>query len=42
VIVLGFVVLKVLTERPEDAGWLTDDERSTLVRYAAGLVRDRG
>jgi MFS transporter, ACS family, tartrate transporter len=30
-IVLGFVVLKVLTERPEDAGWLTDDERSTLV-----------
>jgi len=30
-IVLGFVVLRVLTERPADATWLTDDERAALI-----------
>jgi MFS transporter, ACS family, tartrate transporter len=30
-IVLGVVVLEALTERPEDARWLTDKERATLV-----------
>jgi ACS family tartrate transporter-like MFS transporter len=30
-IILGFVVLKVLAERPEDATWLTPAERATLV-----------
>src|SRR4029078_10490501 len=30
-VVLGFVVLKVLAERPEDAAWLTESERVTLV-----------
>jgi ACS family tartrate transporter-like MFS transporter len=29
-IVLGVVVLKVLTERPEEATWLTEQERATL------------
>jgi MFS transporter, ACS family, tartrate transporter len=29
-IVLGFVVLKFLTETPEDAGWLSEEERSAL------------
>src|SRR4029077_10387775 len=33
-VVLGFVVPGVLTERPEDAMWLTASERATLV---AGL-----
>ena len=30
-IVLGFVVLKFLTERPEEAAWLTQAERQSLV-----------
>ncbi len=30
-IVLGFVVLKVLAERPDDASWLTEPERAALV-----------
>ena len=30
-IVLGFVVLRVLAERPEDATWLTPRERAALV-----------
>ena len=30
-VVLGFVVLFYLTERPEDARWLTDDEWTALV-----------
>jgi ACS family tartrate transporter-like MFS transporter len=30
-VVLGIVVLKVLTERPEEAAWLTSAERATLV-----------
>jgi MFS family permease len=33
VVVLGFVVLAVMTERPEEAAWLTEDERQ--------IVRDR-
>jgi ACS family tartrate transporter-like MFS transporter len=30
--VLGFVVLRVLTDRPEDAAWLATEEREWLVR----------
>src|SRR3954471_7054566 len=30
-IILGFVVLMVLAERPEEAAWLTDAERAALV-----------
>jgi len=30
-IVLGFVVLRVLTDRPVDAGWLSDEERAALI-----------
>jgi ACS family tartrate transporter-like MFS transporter len=30
-VVLGVVVLRALTERPEDAEWLTEPERATLV-----------
>ena len=30
-IILGFVVLKVLTDRPENAGWLKKEEREWLV-----------
>ncbi len=36
--VLGFVVLRYLTERPEEARWLPDAERAWLVRR---LGRDR-
>ena len=41
-IVLGFVALKVLAERPEDAAWLTARERDALaacLREEAGAVR---
>jgi MFS transporter, ACS family, tartrate transporter len=38
-IVLGFVVLRVLTEHPSDAAWLTVDERAALL---ASLEADRG
>ena len=38
-IILGFVVLKVLAERPEEATWLTPAERATLV---ACLNQDAG
>jgi MFS transporter, ACS family, tartrate transporter len=37
-IVLGIVVLKVLTEKPEDARWLTDAERAALI----ASLRDDG
>lgn len=37
-IVLGFVVLRFLTERPEDARWLSDEQRAWLVER---LRRDR-
>jgi ACS family tartrate transporter-like MFS transporter len=30
-VVLGFVVLKFLTDKPEDAAWLADEERKWLV-----------
>ena len=42
-IVLGFVVLKVLDEGPEDAAWLTERERALLVaclREDAGARRE--
>ncbi|HEV3062211.1 MAG TPA: MFS transporter [Vicinamibacterales bacterium] len=31
-VVLGVVVLRVLTERPQEAGWLTEAQRAALVR----------
>ncbi len=34
-ILLGFLTLKVLTNRPEQAAWLTDDERTWLVTTLA-------
>jgi ACS family tartrate transporter-like MFS transporter len=37
-IILGFVVLRYLTERPEDATWLRTDQRAWLV---SRLARDR-
>src|SRR5262249_19440719 len=30
-VVLGFVVLRVLTDSPGDAAWLTDEERTALI-----------
>jgi MFS transporter, ACS family, tartrate transporter len=41
VAVLGIVVLAVLTERPEDAVWLTDDEKRTIRERVSGEVRHR-
>jgi MFS transporter, ACS family, tartrate transporter len=43
-IVLGFVVLKFLTETPDDAGWLSEEERSALttcLREDAGSRRHK-
>jgi len=37
-VVLGFLTLKVLTDRPEQATWLKDDERSWLIET---LARER-
>jgi MFS family permease len=39
VTVLGLVVLRVLTERPEEATWLTDAERAVIRARVAGEVR---
>jgi MFS family permease len=39
VTVLGFVVLRVLTERPEDARWLTEAERTLVRARVAGEVK---
>jgi len=36
---LGLVVLAVLTERPEDATWLTDEEKRTIRERVSGEVR---
>jgi len=41
VVVLGLVVLKVMTERPEDATWLTAEERQTVRDRVAGEKRPR-
>ena len=38
VTVLGLVVLRVLTERPEEATWLTDAERAVIRARVAGEV----
>jgi MFS transporter, ACS family, tartrate transporter len=40
-IVLGFVVLRVLTERPSDASWLTVEERAALVASLDADPKDR-
>src|SRR6476646_821634 len=39
VAVLGLVVLAVLTERPEEAAWLTDDEKRIIHERVSGEVR---
>jgi ACS family tartrate transporter-like MFS transporter len=39
VAVLGLVVLAVLTERPEEATWLTDDEKQLIRERVRGEVR---
>ena len=39
VAILGFVVLAVLTERPEDASWLTEHERALIHQRVHGEVR---
>ena len=41
VVLLGFVVLRVMTERPEDADWLTEDERQYVRERVAGEKRPR-
>jgi len=41
VAVLGLVVLAVLTERPEEAAWLTDDEKRIIREHVSGEVRHR-
>jgi len=41
VAVLGLVVLAVLTERPEEASWLTDDEKRVIREGVSGEVRHR-
>jgi ACS family tartrate transporter-like MFS transporter len=41
VVILGFVVLKVMTERPEDADWLTEDERQYVRNRVAAEKRPR-
>ncbi len=41
VVILGLVVLKVMTERPEDATWLTEEERQTVRDRVAGEQRPR-
>ena len=39
VAVLGFVVLRVLTERPEEATWLTETEKRLVIERVRGEVR---
>jgi ACS family tartrate transporter-like MFS transporter len=41
-VVLGFVVLGALTERPEDAAWLEPSERTALARCLADEAGARG
>jgi MFS transporter, ACS family, tartrate transporter len=41
VAVLGVVVLAILTERPEHADWLSDDEKRTIRERVSGEVRHR-
>ncbi len=40
-IILSFVVLNYLTDRPADAGWLADDERAWLAERMAREARTR-
>src|SRR6185312_3351578 len=39
VALLGIVVLAVLTERPEQAAWLTDEEKRIVLAHVKGEVR---
>jgi MFS family permease len=41
VVALGFVVLAVMTERPQDAEWLTAEERETVRERVASEQRPR-
>jgi MFS family permease len=41
VAILGFVVLAVMTERPQDAIWLTEEERETVRERVANEKRPR-
>src|SRR5580704_11845685 len=38
---LGLLTLRLLADRPEDAGWLTGDECAALQEVLAGEVRER-
>jgi ACS family tartrate transporter-like MFS transporter len=38
---IGFVILKLLADRPEDAAWLTAEERAALTAMLAHEPRDR-
>jgi len=39
VTVLGFIVLRVLTERPEEAAWLTEEERRLVLNRVAREIK---
>jgi len=41
VVGLGFLVLRLLADRPETASWLSPQERQTLIGMLAGERRDR-
>jgi ACS family tartrate transporter-like MFS transporter len=40
-VALGFVVLRYLTDRPEQADWLTPEERGGLAAWVEGEEKDR-
>jgi sugar phosphate permease len=40
-VVLGFLVLKLLADRPDDASWLTREESGALKKMLAAEVHDR-
>jgi sugar phosphate permease len=40
-VVLGFFVLKLLSDRPEDAAWLTREEKTALLGMLASETHDR-
>ncbi|MFB3813836.1 MAG: MFS transporter [Terriglobales bacterium] len=40
-IVIGFVLLRLLTEKPEEANWLTAEERRIVIQTLAAERRDR-
>ncbi|MGA2000662.1 MAG: MFS transporter [Terriglobales bacterium] len=40
-VVIGVLLLRILTERPEDANWLTPEERAVVIRTLASEKRER-